>query len=78
MLRPGGRLILMEHVRSPLRRIRAGQRVLEPLFLRLEHDHLTRDPLDYLADEGFEIETADRLKWGIVERTVARKPAQNG
>jgi ubiquinone/menaquinone biosynthesis C-methylase UbiE len=78
VLRPGGRLILMEHVRSPLRRIRAGQRLLEPLFLRLEHDHLTRDPLDYLEDEGFEIETVDRLKWGIVERAVARKPGQRG
>jgi len=78
VLRPGGRLILMEHVRSPLRRIRAGQRLLEPLFLRLEHDHLTRDPLDYLEDEGFEIETVDRLKWGIVERAVARKPDQKG
>lgn len=78
VLRPGGRLILMEHVRSPVRGIRAVQRLLEPLFLRLEHDHLTRDPLDYLEHEGFEIETVDRLKWGIVERAVARKPAQNG
>jgi ubiquinone/menaquinone biosynthesis C-methylase UbiE len=76
VLRPGGRFILMEHVRSPLRRVRAGQRLLEPLFLRLEHDHLTRDPLDYLKAEGFEVESVTRLKWGIVERTVARKPSQ--
>jgi ubiquinone/menaquinone biosynthesis C-methylase UbiE len=78
VLRPGGRFILMEHVRSPIRAIRVGQRLLEPLFLRFEHDHLTRDPLDYLEAEGFEIEAVNRLKWGIVERTVARKPDQSG
>jgi len=78
VLRPGGRFILMEHVRSPLRGVRAGQHLLEPLFLRFEHDHLTRDPLDYLQEEGFEVESATRLKWGIVERTVARKPRENG
>jgi ubiquinone/menaquinone biosynthesis C-methylase UbiE len=73
VLRPGGRFILLEHVRSPLRRVRAGQRLLEPLFLRFEHDHLTRDPLDHLEQAGFEIATVARLKWGIVERLVARK-----
>jgi SAM-dependent methyltransferase len=71
VLRRGGRFILMEHVRSPIRPVRAGQRVLEPLFLRLEHDHLTRDPLDYLEAEGFEVEAVARLTWGIA---VARKP----
>ncbi|HET6871059.1 MAG TPA: methyltransferase domain-containing protein [Solirubrobacteraceae bacterium] len=74
VLRPGGRFVLLEHVRSPIRRVRAGQRVLEPLFLRLEHDHLTRDPLDHLEATGFEVESVARLKWGIVERLVARKP----
>ncbi|MBV9165865.1 MAG: hypothetical protein JO342_06900, partial [Solirubrobacterales bacterium] len=48
-----------------------------PLFLRFEHDHLTRDPLDYLETEGLEIQTVDRLKWGIVERAAARKPASS-
>lgn len=74
VLRPGGRFVLLEHVRSPIRRVHAGQRLLEPLFLRFEHDHLTRDPLDYLKQAGFEIESVVRLKWGIVERVVARKP----
>jgi ubiquinone/menaquinone biosynthesis C-methylase UbiE len=75
VLRPGGRFILMEHVRSPIRAVRAGQNVLEPLFLRFEHDHLTRDPLDHLEHAGFQIESLTRLKWGIVERTVARRPS---
>jgi ubiquinone/menaquinone biosynthesis C-methylase UbiE len=75
VLRPGGRLLLLEHVRSPLLPIRAGQRLLEPLTLRFEADHLLRDPADYLAEQGFAIEALERLKWGIVERVAARKSA---
>jgi ubiquinone/menaquinone biosynthesis C-methylase UbiE len=74
VLRPGGWLVFFEHVRSPRLPVRAVQRLLEPLSVRFEADHLLRDPLDYLANEGFEIEGVTRLKWGIVERVVARKP----
>lgn len=74
VLRPGGRFVLLEHVRSPSTPVRLGQRLLEPLANRLEADHLLREPLEYLADAGFEVEELERLKWGIVERTVARKP----
>jgi ubiquinone/menaquinone biosynthesis C-methylase UbiE len=73
VLRPGGRLLLLEHVRSPLRPVRLGQQLLEPLFIRLEGDHLLRDPFDYLEAEGFAIEECERSKWGIVERIAARK-----
>jgi ubiquinone/menaquinone biosynthesis C-methylase UbiE len=75
VLRPGGKLILLEHVRSPVLPVRAVQRVIEPLAIRFEADHLTREPLEHLEDEGFEIESVARLKLGIVERVIARKPA---
>jgi ubiquinone/menaquinone biosynthesis C-methylase UbiE len=74
VLRPGGRLVLLEHVRSPSLPVRAVQRLLDPLSVRIAADHLARDPLDYLANVGFEIESTQRLKLGIVERIVARKP----
>jgi ubiquinone/menaquinone biosynthesis C-methylase UbiE len=74
VLRPGGRLLLLEHVRSPVRVVRAIQRLIEPLAVRFEADHLTREPLEYLAAEGFAIERLERSKWGIVERVLARKP----
>lgn len=75
VLRPGGLLVLLEHVRSPALPVRAVQRALDPLAVRFEADHLIREPLDYLAKEGFEIESVGRSKWGIVERLLARKPA---
>jgi ubiquinone/menaquinone biosynthesis C-methylase UbiE len=73
VLRPGGRLVLLEHVRSPSLPVRAAQRLLDPISVRIAADHLTRDPLDYLGDVGFEIKTVERLKWGIVERVIAHK-----
>jgi hypothetical protein len=65
----------LEHVRSPRLAVRTVQRLIEPLTVRLEADHQTREPLEYLAAEGFEIERLERSKWGIVERVRARKPS---
>ena len=73
VLRPGGRFLLMEHVRSPLKPIRVAERLLEPLLLRFAGDHLLREPLDHLRAEGFEIERLERSKLGVVERVAARK-----
>lgn len=74
VLRPGGRFSLLEHVRSPALPVRAVQRLIEPLTVRFEADHLTREPLEHLGAVGFEVEEQERSKWGIVERLLARKP----
>jgi ubiquinone/menaquinone biosynthesis C-methylase UbiE len=74
VLRSGGRLVLLEHVRSPALPVRVVQRALDPLAVRFEADHLVRDPLDYLTEVGFEVESVERSRWGIVERVLARKP----
>jgi len=76
VLRPGGRLLLLEHVRSPITPVRIVQRILEPL-MRLQDDTLLREPLDHLIGEGLEVQTVDRSKWGIVERVAATKPVHD-
>jgi hypothetical protein len=45
-------------------------------MLKLEGDHLLREPLEHLRAEEFDIERLLRSKLGIVERTAARKPPQ--
>jgi hypothetical protein len=75
VLRPGGLLLLLEHVRSPRRPVRALQRALEPLAVRFAADHLTREPLDDVRAVGFAIEHVERSRMGVIERVRAAKPS---
>jgi len=53
-------------VRSPLLPIRTAERLLEPLMLRFEADHLTREPLEHLRAEGFALEPGTAsLPWRL-------------
>jgi len=74
VLRPGGRVLLLEHVRSPMLVVRTIQRALEPITVWLGGDHLVREPLELLRAEAFEIEEVERSKLGVVERIAARTP----
>jgi ubiquinone/menaquinone biosynthesis C-methylase UbiE len=74
VLRPGGRFLLAEHVRSPNRFVRRGQQLIDPLAVRFQGDHLVREPLEHLRRQGFEVQQLERYGWGIVERAVASRP----
>lgn len=74
VLRPGGRFLLLEHVRSTHLLIRAGQRLLDPLAVRFEGDHIVREPLKHLQAEHFVVESVHQSKLGIVQRIQAHKP----
>ena len=79
VLRPGGQLLWLEHVRSPLLLVRGVQRLVEPLLVRTQADHLLREPLEYLAPGEVDVERLERTRWGIVERLSARKrPSDSG
>jgi ubiquinone/menaquinone biosynthesis C-methylase UbiE len=73
VLRPGGQLLLLDHVRSPVAPVRWIQRLLDPLASRLYHVHLQRDPLDYLDALGFRIERCVRSRGGLIEEALATK-----
>ena len=74
VLRPSGRLLLLDHVRASSKAWLAVQRLLEPLSWRFSCDHLLRRPLEHVVAEGFEVEQRERYKAGIVERLSARRP----
>jgi ubiquinone/menaquinone biosynthesis C-methylase UbiE len=62
VLRPGGTLVLLEHVRSPSPVVRAVQRLLQPLLLRLEGDHLLREPDKRVEASGLDCELLERSR----------------
>ncbi|MDA2810222.1 methyltransferase domain-containing protein [Nocardiopsis sp. RSe5-2] len=74
VLRPGGRLVLLDHVGSHHRLILLWQRMLERNMLKQCGDYQTRRPLPLVERAGFAIEYSKRLKLGVVERVTARKP----
>lgn len=75
VLRPGGQLLLLDHVGSHHKLIFFGQRLLEKSMLRQCGDYQTRRPLPLVQQAGFVIEYQKRFKAGVVERVAARKPA---
>lgn len=74
VLRPGGRLFLLEHVASPLRSVAAVQRLLEPPLVRLAGDHLLREPDQAVDAAGLALDELTRSRWGIVMRLAAHRP----
>jgi ubiquinone/menaquinone biosynthesis C-methylase UbiE len=74
VLRPGGRLLLADHVAGSPWPVRAVQRLLEVATVPLGGEHFLRRPFEQVRAEGFQIELQERFKLGIVERLAARKP----
>jgi ubiquinone/menaquinone biosynthesis C-methylase UbiE len=75
VLRPGGRLLLLDHVAGSAWPVRAVQRLLELVTVPTGGEHFLRRPLRHVQAAGLDIECHDRFKLGIVERLTARKPA---
>ena len=75
VLRPGGRLLLVEHGPSRSAWVRAAQRALNPLTVRWQVDDLLCNASDLATDVGFEITHADQVGVaGLVHRVDAAKP----
>jgi ubiquinone/menaquinone biosynthesis C-methylase UbiE len=76
VLRPGGRLILVDHVASTSRLARGVQWLLERVTIPQAGEHFRRRPLLLVKAIGLDIEQQERFSAGMVERLTARKPGQ--
>ncbi|MGB3911602.1 MAG: methyltransferase domain-containing protein [Pseudolysinimonas sp.] len=74
VLTPGGRLLLVDHIRSTWPPIFVAQWLLERITIPMAGEHFTRRPLILVQSAGFEIVEVERLKAGTIERVYARKP----
>ncbi|MFD2077616.1 class I SAM-dependent methyltransferase [Actinopolymorpha cephalotaxi] len=72
VLRPGGSLLLADHVVSSSWWFRAAQRMVELASIPLQGEHYTRRPAATLAGLGVAIEESERLTLGAIERVHAR------
>jgi ubiquinone/menaquinone biosynthesis C-methylase UbiE len=75
VLRPGGQLLLLDHVAATNRILLALQRLWEKLTLRIAGDYQTRHPLPLVEQAGFVVTDSRRSRAGTVERLRAVKPA---
>jgi ubiquinone/menaquinone biosynthesis C-methylase UbiE len=75
VLKPGGRLILVDHVRSSVKPIFWLQKIYEFIPSRTKGEYMTRRPALHVMATVFDIKARDRMRAGIVERLVALKPS---
>jgi len=74
VLRPGGQLLLLDHVAATNRILLALQRLWEKVTLRFAGDYQTRHPLPLVEQAGFIVQESRRSRAGTVERLRAVKP----
>lgn len=75
VLKPGGKLVLVDHIRAASKPLFWLQKAIEFATARLEGEHMTRRPVEHVKAAGFEIVERDRRAVaGIIERVVATKP----
>lgn len=72
VLRPGGSLLLADHVVSTSWPVRLGQRTLELLTVPLQGEHFTRRPLPLVQELGLTLVDSRRSTFGALEVLHAR------
>lgn len=75
VLRPGGLLLLADHVASTAWAVRGLQAALEVVTVPLQGEHWRRRPLTTVEAMGYAVERHARFRLGVIEQVAARKPA---
>ena len=73
--RRGGRIVMLEHVRSTARPLAALQRILSPLNERAIGCHLDRDTVGLARSLGFAIDESWSRLFGSVQLVLAHTPS---
>ncbi len=73
VLRPGGDLLLADHVGSTNPFVRVGQWLLEAVTYPLQGERFTRRPRRIVEALGVRIVATERLHHGVIERVHARR-----
>ncbi len=76
VVRPDGRVVLLEHVRVP-GALGCLQDVLNPLTLWLMGENINRRTLDYVRMAGLLPERVDEVAGGLVQLIVAKPPPRS-
>lgn len=73
VLRPGGDLLLADHVASTAWPVRMGQRALEAVTVPTADEHFTRRPIQRLRMLGVDVVDTQRHTLGVMEAVHARR-----
>jgi len=73
VLKPGGTLLLLDHIGSSWPPVWALQWLVERVTILTAGEHFTRRQLPLVRAAGFEIAESERLKAGTIERVRATK-----
>lgn len=74
VLKPGGHVLLLDHVVGSTTVLRGLQWLVERVTIPLAGEHFTRRQLPLVLETGFTVVESERLKFGSVERIDAVKP----
>ena len=75
VLRPGGLLLLADHVIGATVPVRALQHLIELISVPVAGEHFCRRPILHVEAAGLMVEKHERFARGVIERLAARRPA---
>ena len=75
VVRPGGRMVFLEHVRSHLLPVALVQEALNPALVLLQADYFNRRTAETARRAGVEIVSVDRWFLGIFNLIVGKAPS---
>jgi ubiquinone/menaquinone biosynthesis C-methylase UbiE len=71
VLKPGGRVLVLDHVRSSIPAVRWIQQLVQPVLANYAGWQFTRDPDEDLRSAGFIVDECRRTRLGMLEELVA-------